>query len=344
LQEKSAIVPETLRHLDVQSDYSICHDSLSIFQQPWWLELAKGDSQFRELSVRRYGTVVGCLSFIVVADKLGNKLGLPPIWSHLGGPVVSQALAPKDRAEVMRQLIMQLPGNTSFKFVCSPADENAELARSEFERAGFVRTTETTYLEYPADLGILERLTGESRRQISSSAKTLEVFDIEADEFIAFYDANLKAAEKRSYATLEGAHNLIVRGKSSEPARTRVIAARRREPGAPLDAAIACAWDSKRYYLWLITYRAASNDAPKPHPHAVKLLILLGTEDARSRGLIFDADGAATRGSETLYRDRLKFPHSELRDVYTRDTRWHTLYKKFRAALRGREDASNQLR
>ena len=77
-----------------QSGIAIDHADLTVFEQPWWIEIAKGDSDYRELHVSRNGVTVGSLAFILVTNKLGNKLGFPPIWCHLGGPVVSQDLGP----------------------------------------------------------------------------------------------------------------------------------------------------------------------------------------------------------------------------------------------------------
>jgi hypothetical protein len=308
---------------------------LAVFQQPWWLEIAKRGEDYREFVVRKCGKIVGSLGFVVATNKAGNRLGFPPIWAHLGGPVLDQSLNHIEKAEALRRLMVQLPRNISFKFVCSPDTADAGAIRQEFRRAGFECSSETTYLQYPDDKGILERLTGESRRQIASASKRLRVTDLGADDFIAFYEANLATAGKSSYASLQIARDLIVRGLEAEIPQVRVIAAKKMAGGAPLDAAIAYAWDSKRYYLWMVTHRCYSHGLhDKPHPHAGKLLILIGTEDARNRGLIFDADGATTDGNETLYRDRLKFPHVEFRDVFIRDTRLHKLYKQLKPRLR----------
>jgi hypothetical protein len=312
-----------------------CRADLPIFQQPWWLEIAKANADYREVKVYEDGEVVGRLPFVVVTNMVGNKLGFPPIWSHLGGPVASQDLASEKRVGVLRELIAQLPDNISFKFVCGADARDANLIRQIFQEAGFECSTETTYLQYPRDKGILERLSGESKRQIVSARNNLQVIEISGDEFIAFYEANLTAAGKQSYASLQNARNLIVRGQKGDAPQMRVIAAKQKHKGAPLDAAITYAWDSKRYYLWLTTHRSSSRDhsGDKPHPHAGKVLILEGTEDARQRGLVFDVDGAATEGNQILYRDRLKFPHAESRDVFTRDTRLHKIYKHLRLGL-----------
>lgn len=318
-----------------QSGVATDHADLAVFQQRWWMEIAKGDSDYRELQVSRNGVMVGRLAFILVTNKLGNKLGFPPIWSHLGGPVVSQDLGREERAGVIRELIERLPRNTSFRFVCSPDTSDADLTKLEFTSAGFEWSTEITYLQYPSDDGILERLSGESRRQIASAPKKLQVLDIGADEFVAFYEANLRESGKKSYASLQIVRDLIARGQMSDAPQIRIIAAKQRREGALLDAAIAYTWDNKRFYLWLVTHRYSSDNChDKPHPHAVKLLIFAGTEAARKMGLIFDADGASNEGNQILYRDRLKLPHTEFRNVFTRDTRIYRLYKRLQVKFK----------
>jgi hypothetical protein len=331
----STLVTDLPSRLVAQLTYGIRQTDLAVFQQRWWFEIAKGDADYRELQVRDGNTVVGSFPFIVVRNKLGNKLGFPPIWSHLGGPVVSQEVDREERAEIMRGLMGQLPGNISFKFVCDPNALDSDLIKQEFERVGFTHSTETTYLQYPHDVGVLDRLTGESKRQIVAAPKKLRVEDLSADEFISFYKSNLIDAGKQCYAPLDIARELIVRGQEGTPRQIRVVGARQKD-SLLLDAAIAYAWDNKRYYLWMVTHRHMPKDdsVSKPHPHAGKLLIVEGTEDARKRGLVFDADGATTQGNETLYRDRLKFPHVELRDVYYRDTTLHQVYKRLKPRIR----------
>ncbi|MGD0796999.1 MAG: hypothetical protein ABR910_04665 [Acidobacteriaceae bacterium] len=332
----SALATDMPSSLMAPSNNGIRQADLAVFQQRWWVEIAKGNADYRELQVRTDDTVVGSLAFILVRNRIGNRLGYPPIWSHLGGPVVSQAVDREKRPEIIRGLMAQLPNNISFKFVCDPAATDADIIKQEFEEAGFIHSTETTYLQYPEDMGVLARLSGESKRQIVSAPKKLRVIDIGADEFIAFYQANLATAGKQCYAPMQIARDLIVRGQQGDALQVRVIAARQASEDSLLDAAIAFAWDHKRYYLWMVTHRHSLRDGsqPKPHPHAGKLLIFEGTEDARRRGLIFDADGATTRGNETLYRDRLKFPRAEYRDVFHRDTKLHRLYKQIKPRIR----------
>jgi hypothetical protein len=320
-----------------QSDFGAFQANLAVFQQPWWLEIARGDEDYRELQVRRNGMIVGNLAFIVVTNKLGNKLAFPPIWSHLGGPVVSQALDRDERAGVIRQLIARLPGKVSFKFVCNPNTADADLIRQAFEEEGFEHRAETTYLQRPEGPDILSRISSKHKGHLRRAERDLDVVQIGADEFIEFYRANLRAAGKQCYASLKNARDLIATGQESSAPQVRVFAARRKGAASPLDAAIACAWDSERYYLWMVTRRRLQGFGPgagRPHGDAVKLLILRATQHAQSLNLIFDVDGAASEGANNLYGEILKFPIVESRDVFVRDTRLQKIYRQFQPKLR----------
>jgi len=48
------------------------------------------------------------------------------------------------------------------------------------------------------------------------------------------------------------------------------------------------------------------------------VLILHAIEQAKRRGVMFDADGEGTQGTKAVF-ERLKFPHSVERNIFTRD-------------------------
>jgi len=313
------------------------HAGLAVFQQPWWLEIARRGEDYRELHVHQDGIVAGSLGFVVATNHVGNRLGFPPIWSHLGGPVVDQALDRSERSGLIRRLVAQLPRNISFKFVCDPNASDADLISHAFREVGFEHRTETTYVQRAQDPDILSRLSSKHKGHLRRADRDLEVVQLDADRFIKFYRSNLEAAGKQSYASLENARDLIAIGQQDDAPRVRVFAARPRSAGSPWDAAIACAWDDQRYYLWMLTRRrllGGLSNGDKPHGDAVKLLIFKATQHARSLNLAFDVDGATTEGAKNLYDDILKFPLVESRDVFIRDTGFYKLYKHLQPALR----------
>ena len=124
--------------------------------------------------------------------------------------------------------------------------------------------------------------------------------------------------------------------------QVRAIAAKKRIVGSldnrPFDAAIACAWDERRYYYWLSTRRHHSdgNAEDKANPDAIKVLILRAMSHAQEKGLIFEAD-CVKLGDNHLFGTILKLQKEESRNVFTRYT-WLA-----RSFLRYRPMATNVL-
>jgi hypothetical protein len=300
----------------------IDQSSLPVYQQSWWVGIARGSARYIEAQVYKDGVLVGSLPYIERKNALGIRWCITPHWSHFGGPVVSQALSDAEKTNVLRQLIAQLPQKTRFIFnlICSSHANDADLIRQAFINAGFEYARQLTFLQSPKDAGVMSRLSIKHRSQIKSADKDLEVMEIDASEFISFYETNLKEAALKSWAPLNIAHDLIVKGREGDSSQVRVIAARKRKEGSPYDAAIACAWDKERYYLWMMTRRrlTGDNSHKKPHKDAMKILIIKATEHAQSLGLTFDVDGITTPGSYKLCKDILKFPNTEFRYIFNR--------------------------
>ena len=141
-----------------------------------------------------------------------------------------------------------------------------------------------------------------------------------------FYRANLNAAGKKSYFCLEVAKDLMTIGISSDRPRARIIAASRKVPERSseqpvIDAAICVVWDNERCYYWLSTRRKDS------HPDAIKLLIVTAMKHARRLGLVFDADGVNTPGTQRLFKTIFRIPIEETRHIFIRTSRLFKLYE-----------------
>jgi hypothetical protein len=294
-----------------------------VFQQPWWLAIAVSSGPYWESKVVEDGIEQGNLLYTTGRNKIGLRWGYSPFWSHLGGPLVDSALSEDRKRQVLEGLIAQLPRNIYFRFVCNPRAADAALVREAFAQAGFSHITQKTYSCPADDPGVGGRLNKKHRNHLRAAEKRLDIVEINAEAFIAFYHSNLKAAGKKPYAPLAIAQNLIAAGVTRDPPQIRVLAARQKPSvhrhETLFDAAIACAWDHERYYLWMATYRCIPKNLDnKPNPDAIKLLLVKATEHAKSLGLTFDVDGSDTLGSERLYKEILKIPCVEYRDVYER--------------------------
>jgi len=331
---------EVLSYLLVQEPKRVRFD-LSGFHEEWWLDIAKKASDYHELKVNLGGRIVGRLPFVLWRNRLGLSFGQDPYWAHLGGPIVEEELGASEKAKVIRDLVRQLPRRTSFSFVCDPTLSYSDLVRKAFIDGGFEHSAQTTYVRLPEEGDVLSERKRKHRGHIKRAAKSLASVDITAKEFVQFFEANLGAKGKRSYAPLQMLPQLIEQALTR--GRGRVIAAlpNSMNPGVgcrsrlPFDAAIVYIWDDRRCYYWLSTHRIAGGDDPlgKPHPDAVKLLLVNAMEHAQAMNLVFDADGVVTPGSDHLYSKILGMKIEERRDVFRRLSTLERIYQQSRLKL-----------
>jgi hypothetical protein len=334
-------------------------DSLRpIYQQSWWFDIARGQSEFRVSQVRKDGKVVGTLSYIQVqcaasrVMPLSFSFGGNAHWTSLCQPDLDAALDEREKREVLQELIRKLPRKVSFKFVVGPDSKDRELIKDAFRGAGFEHTTQTTYSERPGDIDVKMRISAKHRYNLKRAKRDLEVLGaqpgdpaISAAAFINFYEKNLRACEK-SYAPLDVARALIEAGQKRGQAQVFVARKKRiskDDANSSWDAAVACVWDDSRLYYWLSARRreSPSNTPEKPHGDAIKLLVTTAISHARSLGLIFDADGVPIvdggrdEGKNALYKKILKIPHEENRDVYSRPSWLYRSFTQLREKVRG---------
>lgn len=332
--------------------------SRPIYRQRWWLDIARGQSEFREFQVRKDGKVVGTLSYIqsqwVVSRvmPLSFSFGGNTHWTSLCQPDLDAALDEGEKREALQELIRKLPRKISFKFVVGPDVKDRELIKDAFRVAGFEHTTQTTYSERPGDTDIKMRISAKHRYNLARAKRDLQVLGAQPDDpvisaaaFINFYEKNLRPSEK-SYAPLDVARALIEAGQKRGQAQVFVARKKRtseNDANCYWDAAVACVWDDRRLYYWMSSRRRESlnNTADKPHGDAIKLLVATAISHAHRLGRIFDVDGvpivngSPDQGKNELYKRILKIPHEESRDVYTRPSPLYRSFTQLRESVRG---------
>ena len=149
----------------------ICQARLSIIQQRWWVEIASAGMRYGEARSFHDNALVGILPYVTHQSRrlrIINKWGGSPPWSHLGGPVVSEAMTDGSKAKVVRDLIEQLPKHTSFTFTCDHSRADAALIKKAFTAAGFKHEVQKTYLLLPEQNvfdGLGRRLRNHLRRR-----------------------------------------------------------------------------------------------------------------------------------------------------------------------------------
>jgi hypothetical protein len=323
-------------------DSGIDQSELPIFSQDWWIDIARGSSDYRELRVLQGDVTIGRLPFVLSRNRIGLVQGHDPHWSHLGGPIVAETLSRTEQARVIQSLLEQLPRSVSFHFVCNPDLSYADLVRSAFAKSGFRHKTQVTYLRSPSDEDVLNTRKSKHRGHFRRAAKELDCVDINAKDFVRFFETNLKDRRKLCYSPLDTLFNLIEEAMSRGQARAIAAVPSSRilqghaDGTIAYDAAIVYVWDANRCYYWLSTSRIAFADdsCTKPHPDGTKLLALRAMEDAQAMNLIFDTDGVTTPGSENLYRNMFGLRDEEYRDVFQRATVLEKLHQKCRRLLK----------
>ncbi|MBS1806398.1 MAG: hypothetical protein JST28_23890 [Acidobacteria bacterium] len=308
---------------------------LSVFHQSWWQEIAQGFPGYREVKAMRNGRLVGRLPFVLRRNRLGLAFGQDPYWTHLGGPVVEENLSVREKLDVLRDLLKQLPRRASFTFTCDQTLCYADLVRTAFFEAGFEHSSQITYVRLPEGGDVQNERKRKHRGHIKRAAKRLACVDITPREFVRYFGENLMAQGKRSYAPLNMLMPLIQ--QALDRGCARVLAAKQNpedvsddsSSSALCDAAIVYIWDDRRCFYWLSTYRVASENGLEraPHPDAVKLLMITAMEHAQAMNLIFDADGVATPGADHLYRKILGLKIEERRDVFRRINTTERIYQ-----------------
>lgn len=316
----------------------ISQSDLPIFNQDWWLNIARGSSNYCELRVVDGDVVLGRLPFVFSRNRLGLIHAHDPHWSHLGGPVIDESLSRPEQAHVLQLLLEQLPRQTSYYFVCDPNSSYADLVKRAFIRKGFEHSTQVTFARHPSHGEVVCTRKSKHRGHIRRAARDLDCIEISGEEFVHFFEANLKARGKKSYSPLDTLLRLI--NEASFRGQARAIAAmplRSAGRDRPLyDAAIVYAWDRERCYYWLSTNRPRPVESanPDPHPDAIKLLALRAMEDAQEMNLVFDADGVTSPGTQTLYRNMFGLREELRRDVFQRLTFLAQLHQKYRPHLK----------
>jgi hypothetical protein len=119
--------------------------ALAIFQQDWWMQIAKGPARLKEVQVHgANGSVIGRLTYIVTRNSLGIPSGSGPHLSRVNGPIVSKDLGDEEKVVVLVKLIDKLP-NISV----SEHTPNALLMAQAFKEAGFQYFEQINYTQPP---------------------------------------------------------------------------------------------------------------------------------------------------------------------------------------------------
>src|ERR1700756_183547 len=171
---------------ELERSAGIDERDLTIFNQDWWIDIARESSDYREAKVFSGGAVVGKFPFVLSRNRLGLVQAHDPHWSHLGGPVVDESLSRPEQTHVIHLLLEQLPRWTSFCFVCDPSSSYADLVKHAFVSRGFEHSTQLTFVRHPSDGEVMCTRSGKHRGHIRRAAKELDCVEIASRDFVQF--------------------------------------------------------------------------------------------------------------------------------------------------------------
>ncbi|MEX3958827.1 GNAT family N-acetyltransferase [Trinickia sp. EG282A] len=256
--------------------------ALSIFHEPWWLDIAT-DGQWKSARVVHGNQVLGELPYHVTRKGIWRVCGLPPLTRTLGPAILPMGLDAahelRYRLQVTSRLIEQLPSVESFSQLFDYHVKDA-LA---FALHGFTVSARYTLQISPLCRAseVWTRMDSKTRNAIRSARKALEVVPIDdTSEFLRFYESNLASRSRRN------AYGSAIMG-------ALVNAFVERRAGCLLGAyeharlvgAIGLVWDRHTMY-YLISTRS-----PGAHSGTISLLLWTAVQEAIRRELTFDFDG-----------------------------------------------------
>jgi hypothetical protein len=255
-----------------------------VYMQQWFTDIAAQNDNTKDIVVIEDGKVAGSLPIVLIRNSLGMKQAYNLPWARICGPSTPEGISKAKRAQIIRQLIRQLPTDVSY-FLTLATEFDYGLFLSE----GFQPALEDNYTITPNLSAVLHASFSKmTRRHIRQAQEHSIVSTTTPRTFIQTYANDLIRRRRKSYAPLSIAHDILEEGVRRGQAR--VFTANRRDTGE-IDAAVACLWDDISYYYWMTTRRVQVDGQTKPHQGAIKLLLWSAIQDAASKGLTFDFDG-----------------------------------------------------
>ncbi len=248
-----------------------------------------------------------------------------PLLTHFLGPGITPGNGSAStrllrQIDITRDLIKRLPaGMTSFTQKMHKG-VNEVIA---FQMEGFESSVQFTYLLEAAPAAALWRqMRDKTRNVIRKADKTYAVDDnIDTEEFIRFYKANLSERKRPQLWDFRLIHRLI--DANRERGYGQILAAR--DPDGTVKAGIFCVWDHDLCYYLLSTRTLDSGNG------AVPLLLWTAIQRSAAGGLVFDFDGLGQEGAVLFFSG---FGGKvDPRYIVSRSAHSHTILREMRRML-----------
>jgi len=311
----------------------------TVYHDPLFRMLLEREGKCNSLEVRREGRVVASMRYTTYRKHVFFLFANDSL-SHVGGPCLCEGLTPEVRAEVLVELISQIPRHASAVFPLPPGTSVDVV--DAFRNAGFELEYEPTFRHHPGDGPFKTKGQVETNIKDANTRVFINKNAISPKEFIDFYSDILKRDGLRSHCSLATALNVIETSWSGDSvaksqnvggdyqvtlfsAHERIKGDDGEQPGrliavvAILHAKIGRAPSSSvlpEAYYWLTK---CDRNAARDYPHTVEAIIRRISEWAMENELILDLDGASDTGKMRFYR-KLGFARQVDRIIVVRNT------------------------
>ncbi len=273
---------------DVRSDCSDRADLVpTIFHEPWWLNSVSRGT-YQEVQEIVAGRCVGRLPFVQSRHRGLTIIGMPTL-THVLGPAIDEGSgSPTTRAirriAITKALVERLPRHSCLWIKC----HHDVVDTLGFQAHGFSTGAHFTSEISPgeeSDLWLAMRDT--ARRVIRRASERLHVVELrDPDEFMAFYDRNLRMRDLTNNYDGNVCAATLAECLTRNVGRITVAIDEKRR----MQAAIVTVWDRRSSY-YLMTTRTQYADSG-----AISLLIWDAIKDASANGRILDLDGFSKNG------------------------------------------------
>ncbi|WFU42644.1 hypothetical protein QA640_09375 [Bradyrhizobium sp. CB82] len=331
-------------------------DEISIFSQPWFVDIAYGKKLRVAKAFNKAGKLICAFPYCQT-----NIMGIFPRitssdnWRRLSSFVfLDKHISDEEKRGAITDIIKQLPGSIGYcQFIL---DNDSGIIRDAFIKAGFECIEMPKYIRPPSKQNyervdayaqardnVLKTISKDGRARYKKTARQAKIESISASDFCRFYESNLISNGEQSYAPLSVAETLIENSVRRQKAFTLAV-----KDKDGMEAAAAFLFDSGAIYAWLASrkYHPQStkfSGDDKYKKYCIDLLIIEAMIFAELHGLTYDAEviaverNGAPRSPHKIFVNEkiLHLSKTEARFVFERMGWWYHAARQVFCKARG---------
>lgn len=263
-------------------------EHISIFSQPWWLDLVCGKENWNLALVERDNRPIASLPYFIKKKWLFRAITQPPL-SQTIEPLfdIKSESSEEKEAKLMSELINSLPKVSKFQMNLHSNFTNW----LPFYWDGYSQTTFYTYVldRKNNEDSVWENMSGKRRTEIRKSLnnKITITSDESLDTFYNLYEDTFSRKNRRPPYQKEFLNNLITTCMQRKSGR---LLFSKNQEGTPLSCAFFV-WDKKNTYYLIGGLNARENTFG-----AQSLLLWEAIKDSLESSRSFDFEGSMDKG------------------------------------------------